>query len=65
MWIVMEKSASSLIQRKTCNFDTLLISKSLRKETSYADRMRIRTPGNVSGLVPHVDGGSVEVTMIG
>jgi len=32
----------------------------ISKEFGYADRMRIRTPGNVSGLVPHVDGGSVE-----
>jgi len=31
------------------------------KETTYADRQRIRLPGNVSGLVPHVDGGSIEV----
>jgi len=30
------------------------------KETTYADRLRVRNPGNVSGLVPHVDGGSVE-----
>lgn len=30
------------------------------KEASYADRQRIRHPGNVSGLVPHVDGGSIE-----
>lgn len=35
-----------------------------RRETSYADRMRMRVPGNVSGLVPHVDGGSVEVIWI-
>ncbi|KAL0488897.1 hypothetical protein AKO1_013529 [Acrasis kona] len=30
------------------------------KECSYADRQRIRQPGNISGLAPHVDGGSVE-----
>jgi len=30
------------------------------KETTYADRLRMRTPGNVSGLKPHVDGGSIE-----
>jgi len=30
------------------------------KETTYADRQRIRTPGNVSGLAPHIDGGSIE-----
>jgi len=30
------------------------------REATYADRLRVRTPGNVSGLVPHVDGGSIE-----
>ena len=30
------------------------------REVCYADRMRIRVPGNVSGLLPHVDGGSAE-----
>eukprot|EP01065_Artemidia_motanka_P001977 TRINITY_DN10909_c0_g1_i1.p1 TRINITY_DN10909_c0_g1~~TRINITY_DN10909_c0_g1_i1.p1 ORF type:complete len:440 (+),score=103.09 TRINITY_DN10909_c0_g1_i1:61-1380(+) len=30
------------------------------KPIVYADRVRIRTPGDVSGLVAHVDGGSVE-----
>jgi len=31
---------------------------------SYADRLRMRTPGNEGGLQPHLDGGSVEVPII-
>lgn len=30
------------------------------KEATYADRQRIRPPGNISGLDPHVDGGTIE-----